>query len=45
MTLKGFCKKYGLTIEQATGKEKIGGSLDLSSLTTLPDGCQLSAGD
>lgn len=22
MALKDFCKKYGLTIEQATGKEK-----------------------
>ena len=44
MTLKDFCKKYGLTIEQATGKEKIGGYLDLRSLTTLPEGCQLSAG-
>ena len=45
MTLKDFCKKYGLTIEQATGKQDIKDSLDLSSLTTLPEGCQLSAGD
>ena len=44
MTLKKFCKKYGLTEAQATGKEKISGSLYLRSLTTLPEGCQLSAG-
>ena len=45
MTLKEFCKITGLTMEQATGKAEIaGGSLDLSSLTTLPEGCQLSAG-
>ena len=44
MTLKEFCKTTGLTMEQATGKEEIDGSLDLSSLTTLPEGCQLSAG-
>ena len=44
MTLKEFCKITGLTMEQAAGKEEIKGSLDLSSLTTLPEGCQLSAG-
>ena len=44
MTLQEFCKIANITEVQATGKEKIGGDLDLSSLTTLPDGCQLSAG-
>ena len=29
MTLKDFCKKYGLTIEQATGKEKIKGDISI----------------
>lgn len=31
MTLKGFCKKYNLTEDEATGKKEIGGSLYLSS--------------
>ncbi|MBO7235141.1 MAG: hypothetical protein J6V05_00940, partial [Alistipes sp.] len=44
MTLKDFCKKYGLTIEQATGKEKIGGSLYLSSVTSIPDGFNPTVG-
>ena len=44
MELKDFCKKYGLTIEQATGKEKIGGSLDLSSVTSIPEGFNPTVG-
>ena len=44
MTLKEFCRKFNLTDEQATGKEKIAGYLDLRSLTTLPEGVSLTAG-
>lgn len=45
MTLKDFCKKYGLTIEQATGKEEIKcGYLDLSSVTSIPEGFNPTVG-
>ena len=44
MTLKDFCKKYGLTIEHATGKEKIGGGLYLSSVTSIPEGFNPTVG-
>ena len=44
MTLKDFCKKYGLTIEQATGKEEFGGSLYLSSVTSIPEGFNPTVG-
>lgn len=37
MTLKDFCKKYGLTEDQATGKEHIGGGLYLGSVTSIPE--------
>ena len=43
MTKKEFCEKYNLTEDQFSGKEKVG-YLDLSSLTTLPEGCSLTAG-
>jgi hypothetical protein len=38
MTIKEFCKKYGLTEDQFYGKEKINGDLYLSGLTSLPEG-------
>ena len=44
MTLKDFCKKYGLTIEQATGKEEFGGYLYLSSVTSIPEGFNPTVG-
>ena len=42
--LKLFCKKYNLTEAQATGKEKINGSLYLSSLTSIPEGFNPTVG-
>lgn len=42
--LKAFCEKYNLTEAQATGKEKIYGSLYLSSVTTIPDGFNPTVG-
>lgn len=44
MTLKDFCKKHGLTEAQATGKEKICGDLDLSSVTSIPEGFNPTVG-
>ena len=44
MTLKYFCKKYGLTEDQATGKEHIGGDLDLRSVTSIPEGFNPTVG-
>ena len=44
MTLKDFCEKYGLTIEQATGEEEFGGYLDLSSVTSIPEGFNPTVG-
>ncbi|EJL66922.1 hypothetical protein PMI10_00502, partial [Flavobacterium sp. CF136] len=34
--MKNFCKKYNLTEKQFFGKETVGGSLDLGSLTSIP---------
>ena len=42
--LKAFCKKYNLTEAQATGKEKINGSLYLRSLTSIPEGFNPTVG-
>lgn len=39
-----FLKKYNLTEDQFCGKEKIGGDLDLSSVTSLPDGFNPTVG-
>ena len=36
--IKNFCERHGLTEDQFFGREKIGGGLDLGSLTSLPDG-------
>ena len=36
--IKEFCKKYELSEDQFYGREKIAGSLDLSSVTSLPEG-------
>ena len=44
MTKKQFMKKYGLTEAQFLGKEKIGGSLDLNSLTSIPEGFNPTVG-
>ena len=44
MTLKEFCKKYGLTEAQATGKEEVGGYLDLRSVTSIPEGFNPTVG-
>ena len=44
MTLKDFCKKYGLTEDQATGKEHVGGDLYLRSVTSIPEGFNPTVG-
>ena len=42
--IAAFCKRHNLTTDQFYGKSTIPGSLDLSSLTTLPEGCALTVG-
>ena len=44
MTLKDFCKKYGLTEDQATGKKHVGGNLYLRSVTSIPEGFNPTVG-
>jgi len=44
MTREEFCKEYNLTEEQFFGKEKIESYLDLSSLTSIPDGFNPTVG-
>ena len=44
MTLQDFCKIANITEAQAIGKEKIGGSLDLRSVTSIPDGFNPTVG-
>lgn len=39
-----FIKKFGFSENQFIGKEKIDGSLDLSSLTSIPDGFNPTVG-
>ena len=39
-----FCKEHDLTLEQAIGGKKIDGSLDLSGLTSIPDGFSPTVG-
>ena len=42
--IKEFCKKYGITEAQFFGKEEIGGSLYLESVTQLPEGFNPTVG-
>ena len=42
--IKDFCKEHRLTINQFYGKEEVGGSLDLSSLTSIPEGFNPTVG-
>ena len=44
MTKQDFCKKFGITEDQFYGKEKIEGSLDLSSITSIPEGFNPTVG-
>jgi len=44
MTREEFCKEYNLTEEQFFGKEEIKGDLDLSSLTSIPEGFNPNVG-
>ena len=44
MALKEFCKKYRITETQATGEDPIGGGLDLSSVTSIPEGFNPTVG-
>jgi len=42
--IKKFCEKYDITEKQFSGKEKISGYLDLSSLTSIPTGFNPTVG-
>ena len=42
--MQEFCNKFGITESQFSGQEKIGGSLYLSGLTTIPDGFNPTVG-
>ena len=44
MTLQKFCEIANISEAQATGKKKIDGSLDLSSLTSIPEGFNPTVG-
>ena len=44
MSKEQFCKKHGLSEDQFSGKEKIGVSLYLSSLTSIPEGFNPTVG-
>ncbi len=39
-----FCKRHNITIDQFTGKSEVGGSLDLRSLTSIPEGFNPTVG-
>jgi hypothetical protein len=39
-----FCETHGLTPDQFTGKETVGGYLDLESLTSIPEGFNPTVG-
>jgi len=43
-SIKDFCKQIGITENQFNGKEKIGGYLNLSSLTSIPEGFNPTVG-
>jgi hypothetical protein len=42
--MKDFCKKHNITENQFKGIDKIGGSLDLRSLTSIPEGFNPTVG-
>ncbi len=42
--VKNFCDRHGITEDQFFGKEKFGGSLDLRSLTSIPQGFNPTVG-
>ena len=42
--ITSFCKKHGLTEDQFHGRAEYSGSLDLSSLTSIPDGFNPTVG-
>ena len=44
MTLQEFCKIANIAEAQATGEEEISGSLDLRSVTSIPDGFNPTVG-
>jgi len=44
MNIKQFCQNIGITEAQFKGEEKIGDSLDLGSLTSIPDGFNPTVG-
>ena len=44
MTKKEFCKKHGLTEAQFLGEKRIGGSISLNSLTSIPEGFNPTVG-
>jgi len=42
--IMNFCKEAGISIDQFYGREKVGGSLDLTSLTSIPEGFNPTVG-
>jgi hypothetical protein len=42
--IKDFCERHNITEDQFYGKEKIGGYLDLGSLTSIPEGFNPTVG-
>ncbi|MCJ7447944.1 MAG: hypothetical protein MUO72_09635 [Bacteroidales bacterium] len=42
--IKDFCRITGINIDQFNGREKVGGSLYLSSLTSIPEGFNPTVG-
>jgi len=44
-TVKEFCTQHGITEDQFYGREKFGGYLDLSGLTSIPEGFNPTVGD
>ena len=43
-TIKDFCKGMSITEDQFYGREKVGGSLDLNGLTSIPEGFNPTVG-
>jgi len=42
--MKEFCRKHDITEDQFTGKEEVGGYLNLGSLTSIPEGFNPTVG-
>lgn len=43
-SVRSFCERYDITEDQFYGEAKIGGSLDLGSVTSIPEGFNPTVG-